>query len=110
MKFNNYQTLKSVLQTAKARYDFTLDTLLVFLEVCQADEGISVTQLMNRLDLTQSAASRHARLLTDRFNASREGLGLCEFVIDPKDYRSKLLVLTEEGKEFERELEAALRS
>jgi DNA-binding MarR family transcriptional regulator len=83
--------------------------VLVFLEVCQNKDGLTVGQVRQRTGLSQSSASRHCRGLTKQMTPTREGLNLCHWIDDPKDFRSKLLVLNENGKELEAALEQAMK-
>ncbi|KLV09654.1 hypothetical protein ABT56_00020 [Photobacterium aquae] len=72
--------------------------MLVFLEVINNPPmTVSVSYINDLLVITQAAASRHCRALTERYSPSRDGYGLCTWIQCPKDFRSKYLQLTEKG-------------
>lgn len=110
MKHSAYSKLNLVVKELRKVYpDFPLPMVLVFLEICQNPDGITVNQVRQRTGLTQSSASRHCRGLTKRMTPTREGLDLCEYIPDPHDFRSKLIVLNDKGKELENALEQAVK-
>jgi DNA-binding MarR family transcriptional regulator len=110
MKHSAYTRLKASLKILREAYpDMSAPMMLVFLEVCQAGrEGVTVGQVEKRVGITQSASSRNCRLLTRKFDADREGMDLCEWIPDPNDRRSRVLVLNKHGQEIEKRLEEAL--
>lgn len=79
--------------------------MMVFLEVCNTPPlSVSVTYIKDELHISQAAASRHCRMMVDKYSPSKEGHGLCRWVQDPKDFRSKYLELTEKGEAVREEL------
>lgn len=79
--------------------------MMVFLEVCNTPPlSVSVTYIRDTLNISQASASRHCRMMVDKFSPNKEGHGLCRWVQDPQDFRSKYLELTEKGEEVREEL------
>lgn len=68
------------------------------------DEGITQLDVSKKLDLPRSTTSRCMRLLSDRLEPGKEGMGLIEFRLDPSDYRFKGAFLTPKGKALAEEL------
>lgn len=109
MKYATYSKLTSIINEFRKVYsEFPMQQALVFLEVCQNPEGLTVGQVKERTGLSQSSASRHCRGLTKQMTPSRKGLDLCSFLPSKHDSRSKVLVLNEKGKALEREIESAM--
>lgn len=74
--------------------------MMVFVEVCTRPPlSVNATYIQHELGLSQAAASRACRALSERASPSREGYGLCRWVGVPEDARAKYLELTEKGEE-----------
>lgn len=72
------------------------------------NEGISSTELVEKLDAPKATVSRNLRMLGDRMSPTRDGMGLISLQHDPKDYRVRRAFLTDKGKVFLTELTEAL--
>lgn len=88
----------------------SVNEMLAFLYVCE-NEGLSVQELAYVAQLTQSTASRSLRSL------GRPGvewsqppaLGLVDAFLNPKDGRSHVVHLTEEGRAIRDRLDEIIR-
>lgn len=108
MKIKTYTAIKGVITALRDVYeDMPVTMMLVFMEVAR-DEGVTVSQVMQRTGLSQASASRNCRALTDRATPTRDGFDLCEFRPCPDDFRSKLLYLNDKGKALVKRLEEAM--
>lgn len=83
-------------------------TALHCLVCIMLNEGISQVDMQKKIDMPKSTCSRNTRLLTERLGPDRAGMGLAELRLDPKDWRSKGIFLTEKGKKLKEEFIAAM--
>ncbi|WP_137166879.1 helix-turn-helix domain-containing protein [Salinimonas lutimaris] len=104
MNHTAYSRITRTLVILRDTYaDMPAPTMLVLLEVAQSGQnGLNVTQVMKRLGLSQSSASRHCRML------SQGGPNLCDLSLDPNDPRSRLLRLNDNGRALVARLEQSL--
>lgn len=109
MKIQTYSAIKSVANAFREIYEEVhLNVVVVFLEIAR-EEGLSVTQIIQRTGLSQASASRNCRGLTKWQTPTKEGLDLCEFHPCPVDFRSKLLYLNDKGRHLVSRLEEAMK-
>lgn len=110
MKHGQYTRLKSSLDAFRRRHpDFALPMMYVFLEICQSgNDGLTITQVEKRTGISQSAASRHCKALTNEGVRGREGFDLCEWHYDLNDRRIRIIKLNANGRQLEQELAEAL--
>jgi DNA-binding MarR family transcriptional regulator len=110
MKHTNYTKTKTLLNTFRELHaDFPMPLALVFLEACQSgNEGLTITQVEKRVGISQSAASRHTRMLTKEGCRGREGYDLCDWHYDLNDRRIRLLKLNSKGLALSKRIEEAL--
>lgn len=108
MKHKAYMSIKQVVRTFREVYpDFPMPMVLVFLEVAQQD-GVTVSQVQKSTGLSQASASRHCRALTKNRTAKTEGLDIAQWIDNPQDLRSQLLILNDKGKALANKLEEAI--
>lgn len=108
MKYQSYIRLKRAIQVLRETYpDFPIPMVLVFLELIQNPDGMTVSQVEKATGLTQASASRHCRALTAQKSPREPGLGLANIKPDPNDFRSKYFFLNYKGWEVARKLEEA---
>lgn len=62
--------------------------------------GTKRKELIEALELTKTACSRNLAALASRDLNGREGLGLIDMVVDPRDGVTQALFLTPKGKKF----------
>ena len=110
MRHGHYTRLKHALSAFREVYsDFPMPMMLVFMEVCQAGrDGLTITQVEKRVGISQSAASRHCRMLTNEGVRGREGLNLCDWHYDVADRRIRIIKLNSNGLTLEKKLDEAL--
>ncbi len=110
IQFNRVETALKAWQDAceGISQDAPLNSLRVFLTVASGAEGLSVNDMVERLDMSQSSASRNMRLLTEWQRPGRRGLSLCEWRVNPQDFRSKGMYLTEKGRELAKQFQGLL--
>jgi DNA-binding MarR family transcriptional regulator len=87
--------------------DFPPNGLQIFTLVAM-NEGISSTELVEKLDAPKATVSRNLRMLGDRMSPTKNGMGLVSLRHDPKDYRVRRAYITEKGQTFLDELLEAL--
>ncbi|SHE65837.1 hypothetical protein SAMN04487965_0370 [Microbulbifer donghaiensis] len=103
MELKIYRSLKGFLGLLKDRgtngREMPVGAAQVFLELA-ADDGLTMTQVMQRTGQTQSSASRNSRMLTAWTTPKLQGLDLAEWRAAPDDFRSKHLFLNPKGKKL----------
>jgi len=77
--------------------DMPIQYALSFLTIAQ-NEGLSMGDLAQRLDIAQSSASRNIAALSKWHSFGKEGHELVEAHEDPRERRRKLVSLTARGK------------
>jgi len=83
-------------------------TMLVFYEIARNPEGITVSQIQQRLGLPQATASRNCRALTKRKTPTAAGYDLCEVILLDDDHRSKSYRLNDKGRALIAKIESTL--
>ena len=88
----------------------SVNEVMAFLYVCE-NEGLSVQELAYVAQLTQSTASRSLRSLgrPGAEWAQPPSLGLVDAFLNPKDGRSHVVHLTEEGRALRERLDEIIR-
>ena len=83
---------------------------VAFLYVCE-NEGLTVPELAQVAQFTQSTASRSLRALGPRDSdwSQAPALGLVEAFINPRDGRSHVVCLSERGKVLRERLDGIIR-
>lgn len=103
MELETYSSLREFLKLLKDRgtngREMPIGAAQVFLELA-ADDGLTMTQVMQRTGQTQSSASRNSRMLTAWTTPKQQGLGLADWRAAPNDFRSKHLFLNPKGKKL----------
>lgn len=84
--------------------DLWVNNIVTFLYVCE-NEGISINELAHVSRLSLPTASRAIRSFAVNDRRGGLGLGLVELVENPADARSKLILLTEKGRQMALELD-----
>lgn len=87
--------------------DFPPNGLAIFLEVSNK-EGLSSTDLVEKLDMPKATVSRNLRMLGDRLGPNKAGMNLVRLEHDENDYRIRRAYLTDKGRIFLLELLKAL--
>jgi DNA-binding MarR family transcriptional regulator len=88
----------------------TVNEIIAFLYTCE-NEGLSVQELAYICRMTEPTASRSIRTFgpADSPWSRPPALGLVEAFMNPKDGRSRVIHLTEAGREARRKLDAVIR-
>ena len=92
----------------KHHADFPPNGLAIFMSIA-VDEGLSASDLVERLDMPKATVSRNLRMLGSRLSAQKEGLKLLRSDNDPIDFRIRRSYLTDKGKEFLEDIVKALK-
>ena len=83
--------------------------ILVFLELAKAGKkGLTTTDIEKRVGISQSASSRHCRMLTDMTVRGRSGFKLCTYYQDPIDNRVRYYALNKKGELLYKEVLRAM--
>lgn len=91
-------TLRKVMALFQKVYpDMPLPMLLTFIEVASAD-GLTVSDVVERVGISQPAASRHCRALSEFATPNKPGFNLVEFRESRADFRCKYVYLNENGR------------
>lgn len=88
--------------------DILANEMLTFLFAAQND-GIQMSELQDKLGLSQAAVSRNVNFLTKHGANTRDGLELLILVEDTDNRRRRRVYLTPKGKAFIRTLEGLIR-
>ncbi|ANO35667.1 hypothetical protein A6E01_19425 (plasmid) [Vibrio breoganii] len=74
--------------------------MIAILEVLSSPSyTVSAQYMSDKYGISQASASRHCRKLTHRASPTTDGYGLCEWIFDGSDHRTKYLSLTAKGRE-----------
>jgi len=73
-------------------------TLLVFLSIAQAEDGLLQSDLPDKLNMSSSSISRNCCLLSHKTQKNKRGMNLIKRERHPHDSRMNILVVTDEGK------------
>jgi DNA-binding MarR family transcriptional regulator len=92
----------------KYHSDFPPNALAVFCALAR-EEGLSTSDIVNKLDLPKATVSRNMRFLSDRLSPDKKGLSFIRMEHDPSDYRIRRGYLTDTGKKFLLDFENSLR-
>lgn len=81
------------------RDDMPSQAISTFLVVAASPSGsIQMSDLSDRLDMTQSSTSRNVALLSAIDRRKNPGFGLLKWELDPVDFRKKVVSLTPKGQ------------
>lgn len=95
---------RDALRLFKQEDPFTSAQLMeVFCTIAMA-EGRASQDLEHELDIPKSTMSRHLAMLSKRYRKNYDGYDLIRLEENPEDRRSKLIYLTEKGKQFRDEI------
>jgi DNA-binding MarR family transcriptional regulator len=94
---------KALKRVRKIQSDFPASALHC-LVIVMTNEGVTQLDVSKKLDLPRSTTSRCMRLLSDRLEPGKDGMGLIYFLADPNDTRFKGSYLTPKGKALMEEL------
>lgn len=88
----------------------TVNEIIAFLYTCE-NEGLSVQELAYVARLTEPTASRSIRTFGPEGSewARPPALGLVEAFLNPKDGRSRVIHLTDKGREARERLDGVIR-
>ena len=88
----------------------SVNEAVAFLYVCE-NEGLTVQQLANVAQFTQSTASRSLRALGPEGSdwSQVPALGVVEAFINPRDGRSHVVCLSERGRALRERLDSIIR-
>lgn len=75
-------------------------TLLVFLSIAQAEDGLLQSDLPDKLNMSASSISRNCCLLSHKTQKNKRGMNLVRRERHPHDSRMNILVVTDEGKQL----------
>lgn len=92
----------------KYHSDFPPNGLSIFMCIA-ISEGLSATDLIERLDMPKATVSRNLRMLGAQVAPNKEGMKLIRLEHDPEDYRVRRGYLTDLGKEFLKDISTALK-
>lgn len=82
-------------------------TLSVFIAIAQ-NNGITVSEIGVKTNLTSSSASRNVQALSDWHWLKRPGLGLVSTEVDLMDTRRKIVKLKPKGEQLAKQLACIL--
>lgn len=75
-----------------------LTALEVFMAIASKKNGLSIGELIDRLGIAQSVASRNVSLLSEKQYAGGRGMRLVESSADPLDSRRIIVTLSKSGR------------
>ena len=101
-KFLNTQ-LKIIKVLRKLDSDMGVQTFHAFCAIA-SEEGIGITELAGRLDMSLAGASRNVQYLSKIRKAGVKGLGLVVSTYDQHERRRKIITLTDKGKDLVEQL------
>jgi DNA-binding MarR family transcriptional regulator len=90
--------LKFIQGVSRIEPEMPLQQLHCLLIISQADEGLSLTELAQKVGITLATASRYVAALGKQNRHREEGLNLVEAFEDPMERRKKIIRLTTKGK------------
>lgn len=85
--------------------DLPIQYALSFLTIAQ-NEGLSMRELSERLEIAQSSASRNVAALSRWHSFGKPGHDLVEAAEDPRERRRKVITLTPKGRQLIEDLKA----
>jgi DNA-binding MarR family transcriptional regulator len=90
--------LKFVQGVARIESEMPLQQLHCLLVIAQAKEGLSLTEIAQKVGISLATASRYVAALGKQNRHREEGLLLIESFEDPMERRKKIIRLTSKGK------------
>jgi DNA-binding MarR family transcriptional regulator len=90
--------LKFIRGVAKIEPDMPLRQLHCLLVIAQEPEGMSLTDISQKVGIGLATASRHVAALGKQNRHREEGLLLVESFEDPMERRKKIIRLTSKGR------------
>ena len=110
MKLENYKKLTTVIDIFRSLHpDLPLPLIMVFLEIGRAGKkGLTASEVERRCDISQSASSRHCRMLTNQSVRGRKGHDLCDYYQDKDDRRITYFTLNSKGRKLLAAIDRAL--
>lgn len=90
--------LKFIQGIAKIESEMPLQQLHCLLVISQAEEGLSLTELAQKVGIGLATASRYVAALGKQNRHREEGLLLVEAFEDPMERRKKIIRLTPKGR------------
>lgn len=99
-----FRRLNSILHLFRGQDgEMPIQQILTFCWVALNEGGVQ-RDLCSALDMPHSTASRNIAALSTVHRLGKPGLGLITWVESPDDRRAKLLMLTEKGRAFARQV------
>ena len=96
MPLNDY--LKFIRGISRIEAEMPLQQLHCLLVIAQAEEGLSLTEIAQKVGIGLATASRYVAALGKQNRHREEGLLLVESFEDPMERRKKIIRLTTKGK------------
>ena len=96
MPLNDY--LKFIRGISRIEAEMPLQQLHCLLVIAQAEEGLSLTEIAQKVGIGLATASRYVAALGKQNRHREEGLLLVESFEDPMERRKKIIRLTSKGK------------
>ena len=90
--------LKFIRGVSKLEAEMPLQQLHCLLVIAQAEDGLSLTDLAQKVGIGLATASRYVAALGKQNRHREEGLFLVESFEDPMERRKKIIRLTTRGK------------
>lgn len=90
--------LKFIRGVSKIEAEMPLQQLHCLLVISQAKDGLSLTELAQKVGIGLATASRYVAALGKQNRHREEGLLLVEAFEDPMERRKKIIRLTKKGK------------
>ena len=90
--------LKFIQGVSKIESEMPLQQLHCLLVISQSEEGLSLTELAQKVGITLATASRYVAGLGKQNRHREEGLLLVEAFEDPMERRKKIIRLTPKGR------------
>lgn len=87
--------------------DIPVGTMLCFLKLMD-EPGLTVSQVVQTLDMSKQSASRNLRNLTHRARPGKDGIDVAITTPAPEDYRIQCWTLNERGEELAKRIKQAL--
>lgn len=92
------KALRLLAEVQKIDPEMPLQQLMCLLVVAQEPDGMSLTDIANKVGISLPTASRHVGSLGKINRKKEEGLNLLEAFEDPLERRKKIVRLTPKGK------------
>ena len=92
------ESLSFLKNVQKLHNEMPLQQLMCLLVVAKDPEGLSLTEIARRADISLTTASRYVAALGKQNRKREEGLNLVESYEDPMERRKKIIRLTIKGQ------------